>query len=574
MRERAGLVVVLAFVGVVLGFGQLRADDEAPAEADHHEAQPEAEHHETQPAEAEHHEQAGEHHEEAGGAAEADRDDADDEHDARPYNKFDLDGDGKADPELEKEYEADFAGIPATIDTDAVDKELESRPEDQEMKPSMTVEQFQKIVRIVKKVVLDRMEKKMAKSSAKKMRRFSIGISVFSLLGLLLLGMPLVLRKKYPGQDKTLFKYSALAAVTFLVTVNLFGGVLYGMKSVQGEFGSLTNPSLAIAGGTFDTLDRRADEYITMGRELVAPTLEQLQGNSEEQPSVTLLENGQKIVKDAKVFVSVAKMFKKLDFVFKVLPIILFGVTMILFGLAIRPTLTEIIKLPILAASGKAGVGRDTTKKAMSRVSGELLATLCTLGVLAVLTFLSAAVLGRIVSPALHELLWYFALSVDYLQFVEGASSGLVFLALFGVILFLVLNLAVLILSMSFFLGKCQRIFQQKFNEKVPLDTHKRFFSWGIPAVIFVQLLPWLYSLIADTALLKINDSLLDVGLDADKISWTKLMLAGPAFLVVGFLVVFWAARGIKAIGFLASYKVKPQSRKPSVPGHTPGEPV
>ena len=33
----------------------------------------------------------------------------------------------------------------------------------------------------------------------------------------------------------------------------------------------------------------------------------------------------------------------------------------------------------------------------------------------------------------------------------------LVFLALFGVILFLVLNLAALIVSMSFFLGKSQR---------------------------------------------------------------------------------------------------------------------
>ena len=39
--------------------------------------------------------------------------------------------------------------------------------------------------------------------------------------------MPLVLAKKYPGQGSVLFKYSALAAVTFFVTVNLFGGVLY-----------------------------------------------------------------------------------------------------------------------------------------------------------------------------------------------------------------------------------------------------------------------------------------------------------------------------------------------------------
>ena len=46
---------------------------------------------------------------------------------------------------------------------------------------------------------------------------------------------------------------------------------------------------------------------------------------------------------------------------FEVLPIILLGVTMILFGLAIYPTLVEIINLPIRAAAGKGGVGRDTT---------------------------------------------------------------------------------------------------------------------------------------------------------------------------------------------------------------------
>src|SRR5262249_61389367 len=111
---------------------------------------------------------------------------------------------------------------------------------------------------------------------------------------------------------------------------------------------------------------------------LVARTREQLRNNADEQPTVALLENGQKIVKDAKVFVSVAKMFKKIDFIFKILPLILFGVTMILFGLAIRPTLTEIVKLPMRAASGEAGVAGDVTKRAMKRVYGELLATLCT----------------------------------------------------------------------------------------------------------------------------------------------------------------------------------------------------
>ena len=57
-----------------------------------------------------------------------------------------------------------------------------------------------------------------------------------------------------------------------------------------------------------------------------------------------------RVVKDAKVFMSVAKMFKKISFIFEVLPIILLLVTMVLFLLALRPTLVEIVKLPIMAA--------------------------------------------------------------------------------------------------------------------------------------------------------------------------------------------------------------------------------
>jgi len=580
MRKR--LVLVLVVLGVLLGFGTVWADDEgdsgdeqaAPAEAPPapHEDKPD-----DAPAPAAH---------PSPGAADADGDGVSDADEAKqaaaqageededvPYNKFDLDGDGKSDPALEKEFHETLDAYPGTLDEGAIDAALDARPEDAELTPSMSVEEFQKVVRFVKKLVLDKMEKKMAKSSAKNMAKFSLGIFCFSLLGFGLLAMPLVMRKKYPGKGRVLAKYSALAAVTFFVTVNLFGAVLFGMKTVQSSLGTLTNPSLAIAAATFDTLDENAEDYIIMGKELFVPTLKQLEGNSEEQPSVLLLENGLKVVEDAKVFVSIAKMFKKINFVFSVLPIVLFGVTMLLFGLAIRPTLTEIIKLPLRAAAGETGVGRETTKRAMRRVWGEMLATLCTLGVLSVLTVISAAILGQVVKPALDALLGYFALALNYLQFVEGASSGVVFLTLFSVVLFLALNLAALILSMSFFLGKCQKIFQAKFNDGVPVASHKRFFKWGIPSVLFIQLFPLLFVLVAEKALEKINDSLLANIKDADAVPWVKIMLAGPLFLVVAFALLFWAARGFKAMGFLFSYKVKPKAVPKPAPA-VAGEPI
>ncbi|MBA3395125.1 MAG: hypothetical protein H0T89_20930, partial [Deltaproteobacteria bacterium] len=488
-----------------------------------------------------------------------------------PTDPFDADGDGKLEPDEiadRKEFAEVFDDIPNEPDEAALD----ARAEDAELAPSMTVEDFRKAVRIVKKIVLGKMALKIAKKSDQRMVKFSWMVFGLSLCGLLLLAMPLVLAKKYPGQGKLLLKYSALAAATFFVTVNLFGGVLFGLRTVQGALSNYTNPSIAIAEGTFDTLDRNADEYVVTGKELFAPTLEQMRNHPDEQPAVLLIENGMKIVKDARVFMSMANLFKNVDFVFGVLPIILTFVTLLLFLLAIKPTLIEIVKVPAAAAMGNASAGRDVVGKSVHRVKSELFATACTVGVLVTLTLVSSFVLGKIVGPALDALLGYFSAAVQYLQFVEGASSGLVFVTLFGVILFLVLNLAALILSMSFFLGKSQKIFQARFTDGEPLANHRRFFRWGVPSVLLVQLFPLVFVFIAGALLGKINDSLLAGVTDAEAVPWTQLLLAGPAFLVIAFAVLFWAARGFKAIKFLQGYKVKSKTRRPAA--SAPAQPL
>ncbi|MGN6104606.1 MAG: hypothetical protein ACTHU0_05855 [Kofleriaceae bacterium] len=465
------------------------------------------------------------------------------------------------DPAAAQELDPAFAGIPSEPDAAA----LEKRAEGAELVASMTVEEFRNAVHAARNLVLEKMAKKIAGKSDQRMHKFSLMVFGFSLLGVLLLGLPLVLRKRYPGQGKTLFKYSALAAATFFVTVNLFGGVLFGLRSVQSVLSEYTNPSVAIAVSTFETLDKNAEDYIVLGKELFAPTLEQLSRNPDEQPSVALIENGAKLVKDAKVFLHIARTFKKVDFLLGAMPILLMLVTLALFVLAIRPTLTEIIKLPAMAASGVGGnIGSQVVRNSLRRVKGELLATLCTIGVLTLLTLLSGMVLGKIVGPALDALLAYFAVSVIYLQFVESASSAVVFLALIGVVVFLVLNLASVILSLSFFLGKSQKIFQARFNERVPLSAHKRFYLWGIPSVVLIQAFPWLFIVLAGWALEKLNDAILSGSTDANSLPWGKALLAGPVLLVLGFVVLFWAVRGIKGIKFLATYKIpKPAPTQP-----------
>ena len=468
--------------------------------------------------------------------------------------EFDADGDGTVEPDeaaLAQEAKTTFAGMPDEVS----DAELDKRPEGEQLKPSLSAEQLRSMVAIARKKVLERLEAKMEASAAQRMGRISAFIRWFSLAGLALLFVPLALRKKYPGQGALLFKYGALAALTFVVTVNLFGTVVLGFRSAQSALGPVTNPQLRIVAGFFDSVDRNAEDYLVMGKELFAPTLEQLSGASEEQPVAILIENGTKIVKDAQVFLTIAQAFKKIDFVFAALPVVLLLVTMVLFVLAIRPTLLQIIRLPITAAAGDASAGRQVVRAALRRVVGELLATLCTLGVLVVVTLLAGAVLARVVGPALDALIAYFQLGISYLQFVSGASSALVFVMLFGVILFLVLNLGVVIASMAFFLGKSQKIFQRRFGEGTPLREHRRFWTWGTASLVAAQLIPLVYLVVAGAGLEALNDKLTQGVTDASEVPWTAIMLLGPALLVGGFVIVFWAARGIKALRFLATYK-------------------
>ena len=467
--------------------------------------------------------------------------------------EYDADGDGlvEADEQaLGAEYEAAFQGI----DDEIKPVEPGATSFEEMAKAAMSTEEFRSLVRLARAKVLDRLQAKMAKKQDARMATIGRLILYFSFAGVLLLFMPLALRRRYPGKGAMLLKYSALAALTFVVTVNFFGAVVLGMRGAQAGLGELTNPQLKVAEGFFDALHENADDYALIGKNLFGPTLEQLTGGGDEQPAVALMENGQKLLADARVFKTIGNTFKKLDFVFAALPIVLLGVTMILFILAIKPTLLQIVRMPGLVAAGDVAAGKGAVKDAGRRILGEVLATLCTIGVLGGLTLFAAVVLGRLVQPALDALIQYFSVAVIYLQVQAGASSGLVFVMLISVILFLALNLAAIILAMAFFLGKCQKIFQQRFHDKVPLRAHARFWKWGVPSVLVAMLVPLLYMVLSRWGIDKIANAIIGDGQD---IKWSLLMLSGPLLLVLGFVVVFWAARGVKALKFLATYKVK-----------------
>jgi hypothetical protein len=388
------------------------------------------------------------------------------------------------------------------------------------------------------------------------MTKIALGIFLISLLGFGLLLTPLLLAKKYPGKGGLLFKYSALAAVTFFVAVNLFGAVMLIMRGAQAAVGENTNPQIAIVGGTFDAMHDNADEFVPMGKELFGPALEQMQGATDQQPVNTLMANAQKLIEDTQVFLKVARAFKRIDFLLGQIPTILLLVTLLLFIKAVKPTMVEIIKMPATAASAGGG-GGDVFKTAIGRVLAEGKATLGAIGILIVLSTIAGFVLHQVVQPALETLLSYFVLSIIYLQFVDGASSTLVFFMLFMTLFFLILNVAVVILSMAFFLGKAQKIFQQRFGWGVPLSEHRTFWKWGPIGVLWSLAFPLIFVHVARFGVSKINDKVMSGQVDADAINWKAAMLAGPLFLVIGFVVLYWATQAFRGLKFLATYKVK-----------------
>ena len=58
-------------------------------------------------------------------------------------------------------------------------------------------------------------------------------------------------------------------------------------------------------------------------------------------------------------------------------------------------------------------------------------------------------------------------------------------------------------------------------------------------------------------AFLVFNESLTAGATSASQINWKALLLGGPLALVFLYLLLFWAARGVKAITFMFTYKPK-----------------
>ena len=425
-------------------------------------------------------------------------------------------------------------------------------PEGEILDPKLYAEFLRTIVRSKRDAVLEKItEKAMAKQLAR-MDFVSAIFSIVSLLGIVILFSPLWLRGKYPGKGGILWKYSALAALLFVLTINLFSGVLGVLRTGQMVAGSATNPQVQIVEATFDVIDEKAEDIAPMGPVIVEPTLAQLDGSSDEPLPVMLLQNVQKFKQEFTIFQSVANFFKGISWIFGYVPIVLSLVTVALFLVGLKPTLTDIVKLPQRAAEGEQGVAGRVTKATLRRVGWEFVTTIVIMFLLMFVMIGAGLLLAQALNPAIEAFLAYLAVSFLYVQLVPDASSAVVLVGLGGTVLFLVLDLAVVIMASALYIGKAHKIFQRRFHDKEPLRAHRRFWTWGTISLVWALAFPLLYIVAAKPAV----ELLIDKTTGGEEINWALVLTSGPVVLVVAFIGLFVLLRGPKAIGFIAKYRV------------------
>jgi len=398
--------------------------------------------------------------------------------------------------------------------------------------------------------VVSKLEDKMIASQSTSMNRLSAGLFFFSLLGVFLLFRPLFLVKRFPGQGTTLFKYSAISAGLFFLTVNLFAMVIGLLKTAQGAAGHFTNPQIAVVEAAFDVLDKNADDLVEVGPKLIEPSMHEL-AKGDASFVVVLLENFKGIKSDIDAILAIAKLMKALDGVFALLPAFLTIIAIVTFALSAKDTLLAIVRLPETAvASGGAGV---VIRGALRRVKNELLATLCLVGCLVVLAIGGGVALRAAVEPAVESLLNTVFLAAVYIQ-VEKVSSVVLFGGLALSALVLVLNIGVVMAASSAALGKLHKIFQRKFHEGLPLRAHGRFWKRAPFAVLLCFVFPFVYDLLAEKGVEAFVHKTLT---STEHPSYGAALIGSPLVVVIGFVVCFGVVLGGHAMVFLFRYPVK-----------------
>jgi hypothetical protein len=154
--------------------------------------------------------------------------------------------------------------------------------------------------------------------------------------------------------------------------------------------------------------------------------------------------------------------------------------------------------------------------------------------------------LALAMEPLVEMLIGYTLLTLFYILFGD-ASPFVIYASLGCAMALLVMCLAVYMTAMGAVLGQTRKIFRAIFLHGYRFADFKPFWIWSGAALLVMLVLPFAY---AFGVIAVANATLGDGGFTAK----TLLMVPVPALLM--FPVIFWAARGWRALQFIKKYPV------------------
>jgi hypothetical protein len=415
------------------------------------------------------------------------------------------------------------------------------------------VEQFRSYLPEIRRQVEDALYAQLkAKRAAawEPINRLILGLTC---AGPLLLLLPVFVARRYPGKLGTLFRYSALSAVLFSVTVLLFSIPLLIFSEVWEEIVIVSDPRLRSVDAAFDLMDQNAAEFLSRDLPL-KPTLEQAASGEAQSFATVLLDNLIEVRRQAEVFEPLVDIYRKLDWVFGSLPKLQCLLFAVLFALPLYPIFREIVLLPVRAAAGGVGEGRRVVKLALRNWWQEILAIFCMVVLFLVILVTSDIVLTLIAEPATETMLTFLFVSLDYLGHEAKPALVPLYFSLLAAALFYLFNMVTMTVGLMFYLKAAHRVFRARFHQQVPLRRQGRFWVWGTLSVLWVQAMPLLFIFLALPAI----HGVFWAYEDADPPNYLGGLVAAGALLFFGIVLVFWLARGFKALTFLWRYRALP----------------
>ena len=391
--------------------------------------------------------------------------------------------------------------------------------------------------------------------------------------------MPLFLRRRYPGNARMLWKASAVAAGTFALTVALLGGSLLVIRNVQSTVAAdSTSPKMRVADAAFAVLAKPdhiaalsdlskerldfiksplksivedesgagSDRYAVFAAYLATHWAELL----DEPELKNIAKNVAMLKSHADSMKRVFSFYSKVDWLMGMVPLIMSLLAVLLYLIPLKGMLVDVATAPIRAAQG-AGSPEEASARAIAGVKAELKSIVPFLAVLLVLLPVTGFFLALAMEPLIELLFGYSLLTLFYILTAE-ASAFVIYASLGCAIVLLVLCLAAYITAMGAVLGQTRKIFRAIFHLGYRFADFRRFWIWSGVALLVMLALPFLY---AYGALW-----LAGLALGGDDASFgPKQMLLVPVPALLLFPVIFWAARGWKALGFIKKYPVPTQ---------------